>query len=191
MQCRHILGSQQRDYLRLLLGCECIAFQDAAQDTRVGKIQRHIRQSGQTQRGQCEGLNLTVGLEPRMTVDFGAYLQGLARRMESGGACMQHTARIAQARDRGAVEQMGVDAGDLSGHVGAQTHGAARELIHQLEHAQIHVLIRERHQGIHVFEHGWHHQFVAITPEMVEQPTAQLLYLARFGRQDIGDVLGK
>jgi hypothetical protein len=142
-------------------------------------------------RGQRQFLDLGVGFQAGVAVDLGADLQRLAGGVQARGLGVQHAAAIAQAGDGVAVEQVGVDAGDLGGHVGAQAHQAAAHRVDQLEGARIRVLPCPGQQRIDVFEHGRHHHLVAVGTEGVEHQAAQLFDLARFGRQDVGDILGQ
>jgi hypothetical protein len=50
---------------------------------------------------------------------------------------MKHWAAVAQARHALAVEQVGINAGDLWCAVSPQAHHAARELVDQLEGLQV------------------------------------------------------
>ena len=126
-----------------------------------------------------------------MAVDLGADLQRLARRVQAGRLRVQHAAGIAQAGDGVAVQQVGVDAGDLRRHVGAQAEQAAAHRIDEFKSAEIGVLSGAGQQRIDVFEQRRHHEFVAVGTEGVEHQAAQLFDLARFGRQDVGDILGQ
>ena len=123
-----------------------------------------------------------------MTVQFRANLQRLARHVQPGRQRMQHRAAIRQPRHTVAIEQVRVDARRLRRDVGANTHGAARQLIDQLEGAQIHIMAGTGHQRIDVFEQRRHHQLVAVSAKRVEQRAAQVLDPPRFTRQHVGDV---
>ena len=124
-----------------------------------------------------------------MAVDLGAELQRLARGMRAARARMQHRAAVAQARDALAVEQVGIDAGDLWRAVGAQAHHAARELIDQLEGLQIERLAGAAEQRFQMFQQRRHDQFIAIATRCIEQVATKFLDVPRFGRQDIGNVI--
>jgi hypothetical protein len=53
---------------------------------------------------------------------------------------VQHAAAVAQARDAPAVEQVRVDARHLRRDVGAHAHHLPRQLVHQLEGAQVEIV---------------------------------------------------
>jgi hypothetical protein len=72
-----------------------------------------------------------------MAIDLGAELQRLARGMRFVGPGVQDRSAITQSRDAGAVQQMGIDTGDLRRAVCTQAHHAARQLVDQLEGLQI------------------------------------------------------
>jgi hypothetical protein len=146
---------------------------------------------GDLQRLRQQPNHLGVGLDAGMAIELGADLQRLAGGGQPGRQGMQHAAAIAQARHPPAVEQMGVDAGHLRRDVGAQAHGAAGELIDQLEGAQIHVPPAAGEQRLEVLEQRRHHQLVAMQRELVEQRPAQALQPARLEGQDILDGFGQ
>jgi hypothetical protein len=104
---------------------------------------------------------------------------------------MQHAAGVAQARDRGAVQQVGVDARHLRGHVRTQAQHAARQLVHQLEGAQVGVFTGAGQQRFQVLQQRRHHQLVAVQAEIIQHQTTQFFNLACFRRQNVGDILGQ
>src|SRR5690606_9325365 len=63
-------------------------------------------------------------------------------------------------------------------------------MIYDLEGTQRHVLAGYS-EGLQVFQHGRHDQFIAVQTEMIEDSPPQVFYLARLGRQDIGNIFGK
>jgi hypothetical protein len=83
---------------------------------------------------------------------------------------------------------MGIDARNLCRHVSTNTHRPAGQLINQLKRPQVHVLPSPGQQGLKVFKHGRHHQLIAIKLELIEYRSPQLFYLARFRRQDVGNI---
>lgn len=72
-----------------------------------------------------------------MAVNFGTELQRLAGGMRGTGTGMQDRPTVAQACHTTAIEQVGINAGNLRCAVGAQPHHAARELVNQFERLQI------------------------------------------------------
>ncbi len=122
-----------------------------------------------------------------MAVDLGTDLQRLARDVEAARPRMQHRAGVAQARHAGPVQQVGVDAGNLRRNIGAQADRAAGQLIDQLEGLQIQIVAGAGQQRLDVLQHRRHHQLIAVGAEQVEHAAAQLLDLARLGRQHVGN----
>ena len=126
-----------------------------------------------------------------MAVNFGAQLQRFARGVRSGRPCVQHRAAIAKAGDTCAVEQMGVNAGNLRRAVSAQTHHAARDLVHQFEGLQIERFAGASKQRLQVFQERRHDQFVAIAARHVQQIASDFFDVARLRRQHIGNMIRK
>ena len=85
---------------------------------------------------------------------------------------------------------MRIDSRHLDRHICPHPHGPAGELVNQLEHAQVKILVLHRHQGLEVLQQGRCNQLIAVTAEVVEQGSTHLFGLARLGRQDISDILG-
>ena len=104
---------------------------------------------------------------------------------------MQHAAGVAQAGDGGTVEQVGVDARHLRRHVGAQAEHAARQLVDQFERAQVGILASASHQRFQILEQRRHDQFISVQTEIIQHEAAQLFDLARFRRQNIGNIFGQ
>ena len=104
---------------------------------------------------------------------------------------MQHAAGVAQAGDGGTVEQMGVDARHLRRHVGTQAEHAARQLVDQFKGAQVGILASAGHQRFQILEQRRHHQFISVQTEIIQHEAAQLFDLARFRRQNIGNIFGQ
>ena len=124
-----------------------------------------------------------------MAVDFGAELQGLTRRVRTRRSRVHHGATVAETGHALAVEQVGIDAGDLGRGVGAQAQRTARELVHQFEGLEVERLTRAREQRAQVLDQWRHHEFVTISAGSVEQAPTQFLDVPGLGGQDIGDVI--
>ena len=135
--------------------------------------------------------DLDIGFQPRVAVELGADLDGLAHLGHARGHGVQHAAAIAQPRDALPVEEMRVDARDLRRVVGADSHHAARQLVDELEGGEVEVAPRPREQGLHVLEERRGHELVAVHLEEVEDRAAQPLHRARLGGEHVLDVLGK
>ena len=90
-----------------------------------------------------------------------------------GGQRVQHAARVAQARDACAVQQVRVDARHLRRDVGAHAQHAPGQLVHQLEGLQVEVVAGAGQQRLQVLEQRRHHQLVAVRVEQIEDAPAQ------------------
>jgi hypothetical protein len=99
--------------------------QQCAHDADVGHVEAHFAEAGQRDRRQRQFLDLGIGFEAGVAVDLGADLDRLAGGVQARWTGMQHAAGVAQAGDRFAVQQVGVDARDLRRHVGAQAEQAS------------------------------------------------------------------
>ncbi len=106
----------------------------------MAQVQTHIADICQRQTTQHKLLNFGICLKAGVTVNLGTDLQGLTGGMQTGRSGLQDTAGIAQSCDGTAIQQMGINAGDLGSHVRAQTHGTTRHLINQFKGAQVRIL---------------------------------------------------
>jgi len=70
-------------------------------------------------------------------IDLATQLQRLAASLRTGGAGVQHRAAVTQPGHAVAVEQVGIDARDLRGGIGADAQCATGELVDELERAQV------------------------------------------------------
>ena len=95
-----------------------------------------------------------------------------------GGQGVQNAARVAQARDARAVEQVRVDARHLRGDVRAHPQQPARQLIDQLEGLQVQIVAGAGEQRLQILEQRRHHQLVAVRLEQIEHAPAQRFDLA-------------
>jgi hypothetical protein len=168
-----------------------LAVHQRSEHTGMAQVEPHFRKARKPQRVQHQLLDLDVGLEAAMTVDFRADLNLLTRRVQPTGTRMQHVSGVAQPRHALAIEQMGIDACHLRRHVGTQTQRAARQLVHELERAQVQIAAGARQKRLDIFEQRRHDHLVAIRAEAVQQAAPQLFDLARLGGQHVGDILGK
>ena len=75
--------------------------------------------------------------------------------------------------------------GIMTCDVGAHTHGAARQLIHQLEGLQIEIVPRAGQQRIDIFKRRRQHQLITVTFKQVEHAPPQRLNTARGDRQNV------
>ena len=100
------------------------------------EVQARITHAGDGDGLQDQLDDFQVSLEAGMAVDLGADLQQLAAGQQVRRAGVQHVAAIAQAGHAGAVQQVGVDARHLRGHVRPHAQRAAK-LVDQLAGAQI------------------------------------------------------
>ena len=117
-----------------------------AEHADVADVEAHRRQTGQPKHMQQQILDFDIRFNARMAVDFSTDLQGLTRGVHALRQGMQHRPAIGQARDSFAIEQVRINARGLRRGIGAQAHAAARQLIDQLERAQIHVMAGAGHQ---------------------------------------------
>ena len=101
---------------------------------------------------------------------------------------MKHATRVAQPRNATAVQQVCVDARNLRRDVGAHAEHAPRQLVNQLEGAQIEIMPGAGEQRIHVFQQRRHHQLIAMHGEQIQDRAAQAFNTHGFRRQDIFDV---
>jgi hypothetical protein len=124
-----------------------------------------------------------------VAVNLRAELHRLARGVRTVGARVQHGAAVAKAGDPPAIEQVGVDARDLRGGVGADAEHAAGQLVDQLEGLQPQRLARPGEQRLQVFQQRRHHQLVTVATRRVQQFAAQFFDVPGLGRQHIGDVI--
>jgi hypothetical protein len=188
LQARHVLAAQERDDGLVVLFRGRILRQDRVQHADMGQVQAHVAEASQGQGTKRQFLDFGVRFQPGVAVNLGADLERFARRMQAGWAGMQHGAGVAQAGHGSAVQQVGVDARHLRRHVGAQAQHAAGDLVHQFECAQVGIRAGARQQGLDVLQHRRHHELVAVQPEVIQHQAAQLLDLACFGRQDVGNI---
>ena len=86
---------------------------------------------------------------------------------------VQHRTRVAKPHHTAAVQDVRIDTSGLRGEVGSQSELASRELIDELESAQVEVTTGPGQQRIEVLDHRRHHEQVAVTAEQVEQLPAQ------------------
>jgi len=122
-------------------------------------------------------------------VDLGTELQRLTRCVNTGRSRVQNGAAVAQAGNAGAIQQVGVDAGDLRGAVGADAKRSATELVDELEGLEIQFSAGAGEQRFDVFEQRRHHELTAVSRRNIEQTATQLLDVSRLRRQNIGYVL--
>ncbi|MCC2636251.1 MAG: hypothetical protein K0S48_4137, partial [Ramlibacter sp.] len=165
------------------------AGEQRAHDARVGHVHRERTDLGGLQAVQRQQQGLEVGFEAGVAVDLRAELHRLAGGMGAVGAGVQHRAAVAQAGDALAIEQVGIDAGDLRRGVGADAEHAAGELVDQLEGLQPQRFARPGEQRLQVFQQRRHHQLVAVATRGVQQFAAQFFDVPGLGRQHIGDVI--
>ena len=85
---------------------------------------------------------------------------------------------------------MRVDARDLRRDVGAHAQHAPRQLIDQLEGAQIQIVPGAGQQRIHVFQQRRHHQLITMHREQIQDRATQPLDARGFGGQEVFDVFG-
>jgi hypothetical protein len=86
---------------------------------------------------------------------------------------------------------MRVDPRDLRRDVRAHAHHLSRQLVDELERAQVEVVPGAGQQRVEVLEQRRDHQLEAPRREQVEQRAPQRLDFRRLGRKDIFDVLGQ
>jgi hypothetical protein len=102
---------------------------------------------------------------------------------------MQHRAAVTQSGDAPAVEQVGVNAGDLGRAVSSQTQHPTRELVDQFEGLKVKRLAGTGQQGLQMLQHGRHDQLIAVATRHVEQVTTEFFDMPGLGRQDIGNMI--
>ena len=104
---------------------------------------------------------------------------------------VQHRAAVTQTCHALAVQQMGINTCNLGCRISAQTHHAARDLVHQLEGLEIERFTRASQQGFKVLKQWRHDQLVAIATRRVQQLATEFFDVPCLGRQDIGYVIRK
>ena len=190
-EARHVLA-RQRVVKRLAeFGRGRLGFDQRGEHARVAQIEPHFREAGQTQRVEHQLLDFQIRFETRVTVDFRADLDLLARGVQAARTRMRDVARIAKTRHALAIQQVRVDARDLRRDVRAQTERAPGQLIDELEGAQIQIVTAAGQQRLDVLEQRRHDHLVAVRAETVQQMAPQLFDLAGFRRQHVGNILGK
>ena len=157
----------------------------------MAKVESDVLNTRQTQHVQHQLLNFEIGFEPCMAVYFCTNLNLFARRMQAARPRVQHAAGIAKPRHALAVEQVSVDARHLRRGVGSQPERTPRQLIDELERAQVQVAPTTGQQRLEILEHRRHHHLVAVRTKTIEQRTSKFFNLACFGRQHVGDIFGK
>ena len=190
-QPRDILVAQQRQQFGFGIARQTGRFDQGAEDADMAEVDARQRQLDPVESRRHQADDFEVGFDAGITIQFGPQLDLLAAGRNVGRQGMQGAAAITQARDTLMVEQMRVDTGRLRRHVGADAHGPPRQLIDQLEGAQVQVLAGAGQQGIKVFEHRRHDVLEAAHAEMIEQIAPQGFDARRFGRQGIGNVFRK
>jgi hypothetical protein len=157
----------------------------------MSDIQVGLAHARRRERLHHQALDLDVAFDPGMAVELRADLQRFARAVHAARQRLQHAARIAQARDSLAVEQMGVDACHLRRDVGPHAEHAAGKLVDELEGLQIEVVPRTGEQRFEVLDHRRHHQLEAVHEEQIEDVAPQPFDPRGLLRQDVLDVLGQ
>ncbi len=125
-QGRQILHLQHLEQLGLELGRNLETLHQAAEHADVTQVHVQIGNACCAQRIDHQRLDLHVAFHAGVAIQLGTHLQRLARMHHPGGQRMQNAARVAQPRDAGAVQQMGVDACHLRGDVRPQARAAGR-----------------------------------------------------------------
>ena len=92
----------------------------------MAKIEPDLVEPGQPHGIEHQLLNFDIGFQPRVTVELGAYLNLLARRVESARPGMQHTARVTKPRNALPIQQMRIDARHLGCRIGSESQRATR-----------------------------------------------------------------
>ena len=82
-------------------------------------IELHFPDARQAQCIKHEALHLEIAFQAAMAIQFRANLQRLAGAHQAGWLGVQHAARIAQAGDALAVEQVRIYARHLGSRIGA------------------------------------------------------------------------
>jgi hypothetical protein len=157
----------------------------------VPQIQVHRLDAHLAQGPEHQLLDLQVGLDAGMAVQLRSHLQRLAGLGQAVRQGVEHAAGVAQAHRSLPVEQMGVDPRGLGRDVRTEPHGPARELVHQLEGLEVHVVTGTGQQGRQVFQQRGNHQLVAIAAEQVQQRPAHLFEAQGLRRQNVLNVFGK
>ncbi|CFN69881.1 Uncharacterised protein [Bordetella pertussis] len=181
-QPRHVLLAQQRAQVAGMARGLRVGVENGAHHTRMAQVQAGIAHAGGGQRVHDQLDDFQVGLEAGMAVDFGADLQQFAARQQVGRTRVQDAAAVAQARHAGTVEQMGVDARDLRGHIRAYAQGATGQLVDQLAGAQIQIAAGTRQQRIDVFDQRRRDQLETVGTVEIEQFATQFLNAPGLGR---------
>lgn len=165
--------------------------QQQAGQAEVADIEPDVVEAGELERAEEQVDDLDVGLDAGMAVNLGADLDGLARAFEAVGAGAQHRGAVAQAADIPALHQVGVDARDLRGDVGAHAQALARELVDQLECLEVEIAATADQQRVEVFDQRRQHELEAVPAIAIEKGTSKALQIVRLVRQQVGDAFGK
>ena len=102
---------------------------------------------------------------------------------------MENRAAITKPGHAMPIQQMGIDARNLWRDIGAKTHGTTRNLIDQLECAQIQITPSAGEQRIDIFEHRRHDEQIAMHSEQFENARSECLDPLGLWGKDVLDVL--
>src|SRR5262245_48106457 len=164
-----ILREQRLEQIGLELRADAAAPRDGAEDADVSDVEPHVLEPAGGERRAQEPLDLDVAFDPGMAVDLRADLQGLPRSREPTRPGMERARAVAQTGDALTVEQVSVDPRDLRRHVGPQAHRPTRQLVDQLERAQVEVMAGAGQERLDVLEQRRDDEFVAVDAEEPEQ----------------------
>ena len=143
------------------------------------------------ERREHQGDDFAVAGDAGLAIELGADLHDFARLRDAGRERAQHAAGVAQSRQAGFVQQMGVDARDLRRDVGAHAEQAAGQRIDDLERLQFEVAAGAGQQRFEVLDQRRLHEPVAVRAEVIEQRAAQRLDALGLAREDVLDMLGQ
>ena len=194
MQCGEILVAQRAEELGVVAlagGIEPGGTRQRPVDADVPEIEVQSADPRANERRQQQLHHFAVGGDAGVPVQLAADLHHLAGIAGSGGRGMQHAPRVAEARDAGFVEQVGIDARDLRRGVRPQPQHPAGKRIDHLERLQVEVAPGAGQQRVEVLDQRRRHQAIAVRVEMIEQRAAQRLDPCCLGGQHVLDRLGQ
>jgi hypothetical protein len=104
---------------------------------------------------------------------------------------VQDAPAIGQANYALSIKALRIDPRDLGRHIWAQAQCPPGQLVSEFERAQIKVAAASDRKRIQMLDQWRLNQLITVGSSQIEQMSAQLFDLARFGRQHIGEGFGQ
>ena len=161
------------------------AARERTEDPDMAHVEIHRPDPGRVQRFEHQADDLAIALPACMAVELRPDLHRAAPARDAFRQGVQNGPDVAQARRTGAAQAAGVDAGHLGGHVRADPHHPARQLIDQLEGMKLQILAGARQQRLQVLDERRGDDLVAAAIEQIEQRTPCPLETQRLRRHQL------